>query len=266
MFANCSNLTRIIFEENGALREIGSQFANTSGIKEIIIPEYISLIKSEAFGNCNKLEKVVLLNPELQVGERIFNSALILNSAGPINWDLGAGKQTKYDIEYAWTTKIPDYAFAAHTNFPQSYIYSIDLPDTLVTIGNGAFKGCANVTKIVIPATVTSIGEEAFYYTGLTSVDVPGSVEYLGPRAFGFTSTLTNAILRFSSCIPAIDNVTDGWFYGCDEALKPKVPKYFIDNPEMYPITEKYGTCWNIYAYNADTNTAFPLDYSGIDT
>lgn len=264
VFANCSNLTRIIFEENGALREIGSQFANNSGIKELIVPEYINLIKSEAFGNCGKLEKVVLLNPELQVGERIFNSTLRLNSAGPIDWGLGAGKQTKYDIEYAWTTKIPEYAFAAGVNFRQSYLESVDLPDTLVTIGKGAFKGSA-ITQITIPATVTSIEEEAFYYTALSSVDVPSTVSYLGPRAFGFTSTLTNVVLRLTSSRPNITNFTDGWFYGCDASLMPQVPKVFISDPLHYSIIDAYGPCWNIYAYNVDTNTAFELDFSGAD-
>lgn len=49
---------------------------------------------------------------------------------------------------------------------------------------------------MVIPNSVTSIGEEAFYgCTGLTSVTIPESVTSIGKDAFGGCSALTTVTL-----------------------------------------------------------------------
>lgn len=260
-FANCSGLNSIIFEENGALREISSFFANNSGIKELIVPSYIQHIKSEAFGNCGKLEKVVLTNPNLTMGERVFNSTVKLKSAGPINWSIGPGKSDDYDIEYAWVEKIPDYAFSAGVNFRQSYLTSIAFPDTLVEIGHSAFRG-AGLKQVTFPESLKTIGEEAFYFTALLDLDVPATVTSVGARAFGFNSSLNSAILHYGGSLVTVQAPGDGWFFGCDSALIPKIPAALVRDP-VY-LTEQYGPHWNVYAYNQTTNEIFILNYAGI--
>lgn len=44
----------------------------------------------------------------------------------------------------------------------------IDLPDAITSIGYQAFYGCSGITKVIIGANVTVIGQEAFRHTGLT--------------------------------------------------------------------------------------------------
>ena len=261
VFANCSGLNSIIFEENGALREISSFFANNSGIKELIVPSYIQHIKSEAFGNCGKLEKVVLMNPNLTMGERVFNSTVKLKSAGPINWSIGPGKSDNYDIEYAWVEKIPDYAFSAGVNFRQSYLTNVAFPDTLIEIGHSAFRG-AGLKQVTFPESLKTIGEEAFYFTALLDLDVPATVTSVGARAFGFNSSLNSAILRYGGSLVTVQAPGDGWFFGCDSTLMPKIPVALVRDP-VY-LTEQYGPHWNVYAHNKDTNEIFILNYTGI--
>ena len=259
VFANCSNLEQIIFEENGSLREIGSQFANNSGIKRLVVPAYINHIKVEAFGNCGKLEKVVLLNPNLTTGERAFNSTVRLNSAGPINWTLGAGN-SNYTIEYAWTTKIPDYAFSAGTNFRQSYLTSVTLPDSVTEIGYAAFRG-AGIKQIKLPLGLKVIGEEAFYYTALLDLDVPASVNSVGARAFGLNNSFSFVNLRFKGSLVTVMAPIDGWFYGCDPTFTLQIPTVLLN---LVYLVEQYGPYWNVYAYNTDTEDLSLLSFSGL--
>lgn len=47
--------------------------------------------------------------------------------------------------------------------FEGTDITEIILPETLQTIGESAFEACENLTEIIIPGSVTSIGDNAFY-------------------------------------------------------------------------------------------------------
>lgn len=260
VFANCTNIDQIIFEEGGLLREIGSQFANNSGIKTLIVPTYITMIKTEAFGNCGNLTKVVLLNPNLVMGERVFNSTVRLNSAGPINWTAGPGK-SNYNIEYAWTTKIPDHAFSAGTNFRQSYLKEVILPNSIIELGYAAFRGAA-IKEITLPLELKIIGDEAFYYTALLELDVPASVISVGARAFGYNSSFSDVKLHFKGSLITVDSPTDGWFFKCASTLIPKIPASLVQNP--VELVTQYGSYWNVYEYNSDTGETQKLSYSGI--
>ena len=260
VFANCSNIDQIIFEDDGLLREIGNQFANNSGIKKLIVPPHINHIKTEAFGNCGNLTKVVLLNPNLTLGERVFNSTVRLASAGPIDWSAGPGKGT-YNIEYAWATKIPDYAFSAGTNFRQSYLTSVVLPESLVEIGYAAFRG-AGIKQLTLPASLEIIGEEALYYTALLSLDVPELVSSIGARAFGLNNSFNSVTLRSKGSLITVQVPTDSWFFGCEATLVPKIPAALVRDP-VY-LVEQYGPYWNVYAYDSDASEIQKLNYSGI--
>ena len=68
----------------------------------------------------------------------------------------------------------------------------------VVEIVQKAFYGCTSITSVVIPSSVTSIGEWAFYgCTNLTSAPIPSSVTSIGERAFqgcyGLTSVIINS-------------------------------------------------------------------------
>ena len=63
-------------------------------------------------------------------------------------------------------------------------IRSVVFPNSVKEIGDGAFKGCADLTKVVITNGVESIGKEAFMDAGLTSVVIPNSVKSIGEKAF----------------------------------------------------------------------------------
>lgn len=72
---------------------------------------------------------------------------------------------------------------------------------TITSIGKAAFAGYSNVDQIVIPNTVQSIGDYAFFRSSLVSVEIPESVLSIGNRAFGYCNklkklTLPNATIQ----------------------------------------------------------------------
>ena len=73
----------------------------------------------------------------------------------------------------------------------------------LVTIGEGAFSYCDKLTSVNIPDNVTTIGNGAFQDTAITSVSIPGSVKTIGQYAFENCTSL--ATLELGSGIQTID-------------------------------------------------------------
>ena len=71
---------------------------------------------------------------------------------------------------------------------------SVIIPNSVTTIGDRAFYASNHLTSVTIPNSVTSIGDWAFSETNLPSVTIPNSVLTIGRGAFGY-SNLTSVII-----------------------------------------------------------------------
>jgi hypothetical protein len=97
-------------------------------------------------------------------------------------------------------------------------ITSVAIPNSVTTIGNGAFAGCNRLTSVAIPNSVTTIGDDAFLNCfGLTSIDLPNSVQHVGSSAFAGTTLVTSLTLPSSiislgvNPFPTVMNLTVPW-------------------------------------------------------
>ena len=100
-------------------------------------------------------------------------------TGGDFEYELTTGK-TAIITRYMGTTRDPD------------------IPDILdgallVQIGEGAFRDCVFLEKIVLPEGVEVIGEQAFYNcSGLESAALPESLKNVGDLAFAYCAALKN--------------------------------------------------------------------------
>ena len=80
--------------------------------------------------------------------------------------------------------------------FEFSSITSLNLPESVTTIGAAAFNNCAQLKNITIPNSVTYIGEAAFAYcTELTSIALPDSITEIRYNTFYHCTKLTSVTL-----------------------------------------------------------------------
>ena len=83
---------------------------------------------------------------------------------------------------------INDYAFKGRTS-----LTSVEIGDSVTSIGEGAFYKCTSLASVTVGNSVTSIGNYAFRNcSSLTSITIPDSVTSIGERAFYDCSSLEN--------------------------------------------------------------------------
>ena len=96
--------------------------------------------------------------------------------------------------------------------FRDSNLTSITIPDSVTSIGQGAFYCCIELTNIIIPDSVTSIDLAAFYNcSALTSITIPDSVtSSIGDYAFYGCNGLTSVTIGNN-----VTSIGDYAFSGC---------------------------------------------------
>ena len=138
-------------------------------------------IPDNAFRGCSALMKVTIPDSVTSIGYRVFDGCGALRTAGPIGGD--------YNYQFGWVEAIPDKAFQNCSSLTRVLI-----PNSITSIGNYAFYGCSALIGVTIPSNITSIGESAFRgCTSLMSVTIPDSVTSIGSLAFGDCSALKSA-------------------------------------------------------------------------
>lgn len=103
--------------------------------------------------------------------------------------------------------------------YKNTVIETVNLPDSLVDIGEYAFNGCSNLKNINFPANLESIGCDSFSYTSLEEVTIPEK-SMVGSGAFSGCRNLKKAtFLGFSSMGALVFENTPVIIYGYNNTM-----------------------------------------------
>ena len=202
-FSNCSGLTSVTI--GNSVTSIGIRaFGACDGLTSVTIPNSVTSIGDYAFGGCSGLTSVTIPNSVESIGEIAFAGC-----DGLTEMKVDANN-SKYDSREGCNAIIE-----TSSNTLISGCQTTVIPNSVTSIGDWAFYECSSLTSVTIGNSVTSIGNSAFYAcSGLTSVTIGNSVESIGDCAFRYCSDLT--LVTIGSGVKYIDYEA---FANCPELL-----------------------------------------------
>lgn len=157
-YMNRFNLSSVTLNEG--LKTIGRYAFQDCSFTEIIIPNSIENLYSDAFFYCEQLANVYY-NATLEqwCNINITGNTYIMNYAQ--NFYL---KNANNEYEALVELKIPESITSvdSYQFYGFKQLTKISLPQTLQNIGNYAFANCKLITTITIPKSVTKIGDGCF--------------------------------------------------------------------------------------------------------
>ena len=237
-FASCSGLTNITvaednpvyYSENNCLIETESKTLIV-GCMTSVISNDVTAIGSGAFYGCDGLTTITIPDSVTTIGSDAFYSCDAL--VGVYITDLAAWCNIDFERNGLGNCYSNPLYNAHNLYLNGNLITELVIPDSVTSIGNYTFYNCTPLTSVSISDSVTSIGNSAFRdCTSLTSVSLGDSVTSIKDGAFWNCSSLTSVIIPDS-----VTSIGSGAFSGCKKLIQKEkrisyVDKWVIDADE----------------------------------
>ena len=234
-FQNCQNLTSVTF--SNSLKSIGgSAFRGCTGLDSIVIPVTVKEINYDAFAECSNLVFVSVPGTNKIRDEFTIYYKGVFSDCNNL----------KTIAITEGTTEI------GNETFKELNLTSIVIPEGVKTIGQSAFYECYKLASVSLPSTLETIGEYAFRMCALDSITIPASVKTINGHAFEHCYHLKSIVFQ-----GAVESFGGEMFSACDslQYTEESNIKYLGNNENPYLILVKASYDYQSFEINTQTKT-----------
>lgn len=198
------------------------------------VPNTVTHIGPDAFCSCGEMTSITIPDSVVAIGKSAFywcNDDLFDTNSIPgcqiVDGWVFTGSTHTWDpiqavgkVDLTGLRGIVDGAFSDCDE-----ITSVIIPSTITRIGEDTFASCGKLKSVKLPDTMTSIGDSAFYNcTNLTTLAIPAQVTNIGSYAFAYCRKLASLTLP-----DGVVNIGKGSFVGCSGLQTLSVPGRLMD-------------------------------------
>ena len=197
-FAECGNLESVSLPDN--VNQIGEYVFAKTGIKEINIPDTVTIIRDHTFKNCTALKTINWSKSITDIQSYAFENCDALTKLAIPNTVTNIGEGAFYEC---------------------GGLSAIAVPNSVKSLGSRAFENCDALAKVSISDSVTSMGEKAFYdCDALTDVKLGTGITQIPTSCFEHCDVLPSVVLPYR-----ISKVGDNAFKNCVALTEITIPR-----------------------------------------
>lgn len=282
LYLNDSEITELKIPNS--VKIIGNYaFSYCSGLTSITIPNSVTSISNYAFDGCSNLVEIyslALIPPAID--SNTFNGcygATLYVPKNAVNAYRTANYWKKFTnivgfVECVGVFEVDGILYRAMNDGTATVIANEEMENYYVGdkviagtvafegnnyvvtfIDDNAFSDCYDLTSVVIPNTIDSIGEQAFQgCTGLTSVTIGSGVKTIGSKAFNYCNAL--ATVKCVGTVPPVMASSDCFSTAAYNRATLIVPR-------NYEATYAAANYWYKFAHTDGWGTAGMGDVDG---
>lgn len=198
----------------GAIQSIGNDaFNGATSLWHVAIGENVTSIGRNAFRRTLQLESFDVHpdNAHYKVED-----GFLLSKDGSVLLQTPLGSGMISNVVPGTVQTINEGSFAFHPT-----LQSVTIPGSVRTVEDWSFSAMSNLSRIDVEEGLESIGSYAFAWTGVREVNVPASVTSIGAQAF--YRTALNSNFYVSAANPAFSS-PDGVLFNKDETVLIQYP------------------------------------------
>lgn len=227
-------------DENGFVIEDGVLTEYTGSATEVVIPEGVTEIAEEVFAGRTDVTSVSFPSTLVAIGDRAFSRCESIKSVALPEGltTLGAyAFESIPELEYVFIPKTLAEdsgwgAFSVSKSSVEDKELMVEFADGTARIADGLFYEAYSLKNVDIPDSVTKIGDNSFYNSGLKSISMPESIEVIGDRSFMGCSSLSTITIgsRAEACIgtafpSSLKSIGEYASFGCSNITELILPE-----------------------------------------
>ena len=194
--------------DNLPVTEIGMYAFQLNTMKSLQLPDTLNVINPYAFGMCKNLTTLTIPDSVNKIGMHAFEECPALDTINFPNHLVETGDYTFDNTPWLNAQRKIDPLVIVNGALIDGRTCKgeVVVPSSVKFIASGAFAKNNEITSAVIPANVSNIPDNLFWYcSNLASVELKGA-ETLGFGVFGACNKLTD--LKISGKLKKIDGYT----------------------------------------------------------